>query len=189
MNPFRLKIRKKLLTIFGDIKVFKWPMFIVYHPTSFRVKGRQTLDAMHVLKPGDLILRKYKNYLDGHFIPGKYSHTGIYIGENLVTHAIAEGVVRENIIDFLRCDGFCILRPKFGQEEALRFLKDVLGQPYDFEFSYGNEAWYCHELGANAYLGLNIKKKVPKLWFIKGKPAFLTESFLDSPDFKNIMEY
>jgi len=42
-----------------------------------------------VIKPGDLILRAYECYLDGLFIPGTYTHTGIYIGDGKVIHAVA----------------------------------------------------------------------------------------------------
>ena len=107
-------IKSVLLSIFGDIKVYKWPFFMVYCPTSFRVKGFHTLEAMRFLQPGDIIQRKFINYLDGYFIPGSYSHTGIYIKDSTVIHAIAEGGVSEtSVIDFMRCDAVRILRTRF----------------------------------------------------------------------------
>lgn len=30
----------KFLNIFGDIKVFKWPLFMVYDPVLYQVSGR-----------------------------------------------------------------------------------------------------------------------------------------------------
>jgi len=44
-------------------------------------------------------------------VHGKYSHAGIYVGENEVVHAISPTVTKCNVLDFLRCDRIAILRP------------------------------------------------------------------------------
>lgn len=185
------RLKKKILTIFGDIKVFKYPMFLIYQPSTFKIKGKHTREAMNVLQPGDIILRGYREYLDGMFIPGAYSHTGIFIGGNIVCHAVAEGVSKIDVIDFLRCDRFCILRPKSGQKEAIARVVSWLGKPYDFSFEEEDDRFYCHELGAHAYKELNIQKVVPyfhgiQFYFMDSK--YLADSFLDSPDFTIILE-
>jgi len=182
---FLYRIKSALLTFFGDIKVYPFPMFIVYCPDSFRVKGQETRKAMETVQPGDLILRKYIHYLDGYFIPGKYSHTGIYVGDGKVVHVVAEGVTEIDIIDFLRCDSFAILRPKRDVELAMYLLKQFFGKPYDFSFKAGNGKFYCHELAAVSYPNLQIRKiKVP---FAGEK--ILADSFLRSPDFTTVLEY
>lgn len=78
------KIWAKFLTEFGNIKVFKFPMFIVYDPSYFKMDGMHVRKALDLLKPGDVILRGYDNYLDGWFIDDefKYSHGAVYIGNN-----------------------------------------------------------------------------------------------------------
>lgn len=187
-------IKSKFLTFFGDIKYFKFPFFLVYDPDEYLIDGEKTRDIMRKIKPGDLILRKYRHYLDGLFIPGKYSHTGIYIGNGKVIHAIAEGVSKIDLLDFVKCDYICILRPKEGQKEAIEKAREccIKGIPYDFSFKEGDKALYCHELGAVCYKNLNIEKKTPILFngLIKSKtPRWLAESFLTSPDFKLIAEY
>lgn len=186
-------LKRKFLTFFGDIKVFRFPCFIVYDPDQFVISGQDTRDIISKIRPGDLILRKYRHYLDGYFIPGKYSHTGIYVGNGKVIHAVAEGVSSIDIIEFTRCDGICILRPKEGQKEAIyqayRFMED--GIPYDFDFKDGDKALYCHELGAACYSNLRIQKLVPKLFgglIHSTTLRWLAESFLTSPDFKVIYE-
>ena len=135
-------LKKIFLTILGDIKIFKFPLFIIYDPSTFRVKGYHTRLAMEMLKPGDIILRRYRMYLDGAFIPGKYSHTGVYIGDGKVIHAVAEGVSKIDIIDFLRCDGFCILRQNDVNAalNAVKYVESVLGEKgqYDFDFKEDN---------------------------------------------------
>lgn len=68
------------LTVFGDIKVFRFPFFLVYDPGSYQVKGDDVRALIEVLQPGDILLRAYTNYLDGKFIPGKFSHAGLYCG-------------------------------------------------------------------------------------------------------------
>ena len=47
---FLKKIKKWILTIFGDIKLYKWPMFIIYCPTSYLVKGYHTREAMNKMQ-------------------------------------------------------------------------------------------------------------------------------------------
>jgi len=188
------KIKNSLLNILGDLKYYKWPMFIVYDPSEYAIDGEKSREIMKVVRTGDLLLRRYNHYLDGCFIPGKYSHTGIYVGDGKMIHAVAEGVSYCDILEFLRCDGICILRPTCGQRAAVELAKKCVtdGIPYDFDFKEGNKALYCHELGAVCYSNLRIEKKVPKLF--KGLihstvTRWLAESFLTSPDFKVVGEY
>lgn len=186
-------IKAKLLTWFGDIKVYKYPMFIVYCPTSFLVSGAKTREAMEVIEDGDIILRGYSDYLDGKFIPGTYSHTGLYVGNGKMIHATAEGVNETDIIDFLRCDRFCIMRPSKLQDVAIDRARELLkrGIPYDFDFKPWNNAMYCHEMVAQCYYELHLPKKIPTLFkgLIKGQPSFLADSFLTSPEFKTVLEF
>ena len=120
------------LKLFGDLKVFKWPMFIIYDPSSYQVKGADIRQVLKIAKPGDIFVRGYKNYLDGYFIPGYFSHAGLYLGEvlaaheelivhpkgkalfrtgeQIVVHAMAEGVFMEDLLDFCRCDYMALLR-------------------------------------------------------------------------------
>jgi hypothetical protein len=126
-----MKLRDRLLTIFGDLKVFRYPMFVVYDPGSYRVKGRDCREVIDLVQPGDVLVRGYDAYLDGKLIPGLFSHAGLYLGETTeadrehapeahrrgialgkqtVIHAIAEGVRTEDVLDFCRCDRLAILR-------------------------------------------------------------------------------
>lgn len=135
------KLSEWFLTVFGDIKVFRFPFFLVYDPGSYQVKGDDVRALLGVLQPGDILLRAYSNYLDGKFIPGKFSHAALYCGaiqdedralagtrqrsrgareeaqselfhtgEQMVIHAMAEGVFIEDILTFSRCDQLVVLR-------------------------------------------------------------------------------
>ena len=135
------KIYNCFLTFFGDLKVFKFPMFIIYDPGSYKVKGEDIRQVIKIIRPGDILVRGYINYLDGYFIPGFFSHAGLYLGavvqsdakelnpgqlqdfrtgEQRVIHAMAEGVFMEDIINFCRCDYMAILRrrPEIESEES-----------------------------------------------------------------------
>ncbi len=114
MKNFFYKLWAKFLTLFGDIKLFKWPMFIVYDDSEFGITGEKTIEIMEVLEPGDIILRGFENYADGMFIPDplSFSHGSIYIGNNKVIHAMAEGVMKTDIVEFTRCDRIAIFRPR-----------------------------------------------------------------------------
>jgi len=191
MANLSYKIKAKVLDVFGDIKVYPWPMFIVYSPKSFLVKAKQKRVAEKILLPGDIVQRKYVNYLDGKFIPGRYSHTGVYIGDGLVVHAISEGVCTIDILDFLECDAFCILRAKDYREKAVELAKGFIGRKYDFSFELGPKRIYCHELGKLCYPDLIINTQQPTLFgFTFGvEKKVLSESFLNSPDFHIVYEF
>lgn len=139
------------IKIFGDIKVFKWPLFIVYDPASYKVKGKDTRQVLDLVQPGDILLRGYDNYLDGFFIPGYFSHVGLYVGEvkpehgagitvpggkrlfatgpQMVVHAMAEGVFVQDILDFCRTDRMLILR--FPQNLSARLMMDPSDVPFN----------------------------------------------------------
>lgn len=76
-----LWLAKKFLTWFGDLKYFPYPMWIVWDPGSYRVKGEDAREVIELVRPGDILLRAYDNYVDGLFIPGSYSHVGLYAGK------------------------------------------------------------------------------------------------------------
>lgn len=184
------KIKDCFLNILGDIKVYRFPMFIVYDPTTYFIKGYHTRQAMDIIEPGCILCRKYVNYVDGFFIPGKFSHSAIYVGDGKVIHAIAEGVETIDIIDFLRCDGFCILKPLDAEmaEKAVARAKNEIGKPYDFDFADGAQAFYCHELTATCFKEYNIEKQDVRILGIKVKPRYTCDSFLTNENFENILE-
>lgn len=195
MNTFIYNIKRIILTIFGDIKVFKWPFFVIYHPVTFKVKGRDTRTIMSEIQPGDVIMRSYYNYLDGYFIPkgtSRCSHSGLYIGNNKIVHSIAEGSKIDDIIDFCRADKIIVLRPKKGQEWAIEHANKCADSnvPYDFNFEEGSGKYYCHEFTASCYPALEIEPLSGKiLGFISSPKAFLADSFYTNSNFTKIVTF
>lgn len=133
-------LRNTFLTWFGKLKYFHYPFFIVWDPGSYQLKGNDVRELIGLLQPGDILLRSYNNYVDGLFIPGQFSHVGLYVGhiveaqriqagsllqdavkregaqkffktgQQMVIHAMAEGVQMEDILTFSRCDYLVVLR-------------------------------------------------------------------------------
>jgi len=163
------KIYNGFVKVLGDIKVFPYPMFILYDPGSYRIKGDEMREVMQAVQPGDILVRGYVNYLDGYLIPGFFSHAGLYLGrvdddakrfvkpqgmhlfrtgEQMVIHAMAEGVFMEDILNFCRCDYMMVLRRNTSIEsEAARQISfdqvmaialQQLGSPYDFQFNFSD---------------------------------------------------
>jgi uncharacterized protein YycO len=175
---------EKFLTILGDIKVFKWPFFLIYQPKGYLVKGIQTEQILSVIKEGDILLRGYNDYLDGKFIPSKFSHAGFYYGNNTVIHAIAEGCVQEHLIDFCRCDRIAVIRImgldrkeiKLAKEKAMAFL----GVRYDFDFKLKNNKLYCSELVAKIWShAITINPVNKKMFGLFNRKLILPDQFHD----------
>ncbi len=161
-------IRNGFLKFFGDIKIFKFPFFILYDPGSYKVKGYEVRKVIDSVKAGDIMVRGYSNYLDGYFIPGFFSHAGLYLGETkktdavmpeivekdfyegkqVVIHSMAEGVFMEDLINFCKCDYLVILRRNQQTEPGVDFGEDFknvyrkamknLGKGYDFKFDFSD---------------------------------------------------
>lgn len=142
LNTEKKRWYERFLTFFGDLKYFKAPFFLVYDPSSYKVRGEDVRDLINVIQPGDVLLRAYDNYVDGLFIPGMFSHVGFYygesseamrkaagtiiddnpdklkrvqqdefkVGEQMMIHAMADGVFMEDVINFGRCDKLAVLR-------------------------------------------------------------------------------
>ena len=194
MKKTLYKIWSKFLMMFGNIKVFKWPFWIVYDPDDFEVTGEKTAQMLKLLQPGDVVVRGYKHYADGKFIPSKsgWSHGAVYVGDWKIAHAVASGVQYIDVIEFARCDRIAVLRPRKNAKSAVRkakkFVKDNV--PYDFFFRYGSSSLYCFELCSECYSKLDIQKKhISSFFGFFKKNVYLAESFFESPDFELVMEY
>lgn len=198
-------VKSGLLWIFGKIRIHRWPMFFVFDPRGYNVKADKIRRAMAEVRPGDILLRRYDNYLDGYFIPGRFSHSGVYIGDGLIVHAMSSGVQKIDIIDFLRCDGFAILRTYNAEAaaKAPQIALSYVGRRYDYGFDicedYGNsnevdkrtKALYCHELTRSCFPRLDVPTLLPELWngmIRSSKRQFLADSFFESPDFTTVYD-
>ena len=203
-------VRQWLLEGLGHVRIYNRPFWFVFGPKGYDVKARHLRKALSMLSPGDVILRRYDSYLLSYFIPGRFSHSGVYVGADPedksvmeVVHALGTGVQKTDVIDFLMgCDGFAILRPRCLPEvcaEACAIARSYIGAQYDYRFDicedYANRdevqartaSVYCHELTRSCFPRLNIPTMQPQLWngmIRSSKRQFLAQSFFDSPDFE-----
>jgi len=166
LNDIRYRVWRGFLNVFKDIKVFKFPMFMVYQPTTFKIKGNHYYEVRNRIKPGDILLRGYVHYLDSYFIPGFFSHAAMYIGNRIhsredgeyIIHAMSPCIQETDLCTFCRCDKLAVLRPPetVSQEEidlAIEKAKEKLGTPYDFDFNFSDYkemscselCYYCYE--------------------------------------------
>lgn len=152
-------IRDTFVRFLGDVKIFKFPFFFLYDPGSYLVKGNDMREVINIAKPGDILVRGYKNYLDGYLIPGYFSHVGLYLGkvadddrefvpkesheyfrsgDQMVIHSMAEGVFMEDLLGFCFCDYMAILRfPNlFGRDQDTAIPEFVLTGFTDVEKDY-----------------------------------------------------
>lgn len=196
-------VKIAFLYVLGRIKLYKWPMFVVYNPRGYDVRGAGIRKAMSMARKGDVFLRRYRNYLDGYFIPGRFTHSGLYIGDGVIVHAMAGGVHKIDMIDFLRCDGYAIVRPSEADGRDMKALVDNaekvalehLGNGYDYDFQLDEtghaEKVYCHELVRKCYPDLDIYPLCPSLWngIIRSrKKVYLAQSFMESPDMEMVYD-
>jgi uncharacterized protein YycO len=197
MQNILISIRNKLLLILGSLKYSKYPMFLQIEPQGYKIKGNQIREILDIIKPGDIILRKYDNFLDNIFL-GKYSHVGLIIDNKTIIHSIYPKVEEIDIIDFLKTDHILILRPinltEPQIEIAIKIAKENLNNPYDFGFSLKTKnELYCSELIYICYEDfkeqLNMSKKIIKLFYIFKKEVIKPEDFENFSGLKKLIQF
>lgn len=146
MKPELYDKYKKFLTWFGDI-------YMATEPPLCRAKQIETM--LEFINDGDVICRGYNYYLDSHFIPGDYTHSGIVINKREMIHSIAEGVQSIHPIDFVKdTDRFIILRPKYKNSYPTKAIERAIWHceanktEYDFTFKEDGK-YYCHEFSVD----------------------------------------
>lgn len=124
--------------------------------THKRVSGVHVLASQRLLRPGHVLMSRTRGELTNLFIPGFWSHGAIYVGDGFVAEAIGEGVVLTDIVTFMTTkDAIAICAPLFASDAemttAAAWAREQRGKKYDFEFTSGNDAFYCFELTYAAY--------------------------------------
>ena len=68
---------------------------------------------------------------------------------------MAEGVFKQDVINFCRCDYMAILRVKGATKadikQAITNAEALIGKKYDFEFEHTDDEYYCTEMVAKAW--------------------------------------
>lgn len=168
----RYRLQRCVFRFIGNIKWsgIKRPFWFTFNAEGYKLKGEDYRAVKKLIRPGDILIRRFEGYIDKWFIPGFWNHAGIFIGDDgdkvaQVIHAVSEGVVQEYLLDFMRTDHMMILRlssefPRLAEARAIGSARSILGKPYDFGFDFGNaDRFSCTELVDYCYPGLAKKKK------------------------------
>ena len=106
----RLVLPSWLLNFVSHIHLSPRPLWISYHPELHKLKGHEIRRILGVLKKGDIMLRRWDGYLNTYLTPGFWGHAGLYVGDEKAIHALGQGVVKEDILDFCRADSLAVVR-------------------------------------------------------------------------------
>jgi uncharacterized protein YycO len=183
MNSPSYEMKSKIVSFFADIRIY-WFGFILFGDSHYKIKGPHMREILEALEPGDVLLRRYDNYLGTFFIKGHFSHAAIYMGDDKIIHMLGEGIVEEDILTFMRCDDIVILRCQDSAttQAAMRNAETALtmGPEYDFDFdSKRSDKMYCTEFVDNCF-GYPVRSK-------KGlKHIILPDDFLELEAFSII---
>jgi hypothetical protein len=144
------KIKSFIIKWFGDIQIFPYPFFIMFGHTAYEMKGGDVQEVLNIIQPGDILLRRYNHYISGLLIPGYFTHSAIYIGSGKIIHMLGEGIDKQDILTFCRCDEVAIIHcnseqiNKIAIKKAIGYFKDET--EYDFSFDFLDETKFsCTE--------------------------------------------
>lgn len=182
------KIWSRFVTFVGDLKFFgiKKPFWFIINAPGYKLKGEDYRQVAKIIKAGDVLLSRSEQYIDKYFIPGYFTHAGFFFGGEgeLVIHAVSEGVIIEDIINFMRTDVMIVLRPhEKHKERAIKLAKSIVNMEYDFLFDFNDSNKVsCTELIFCCY----PKLITPKKRF--GKNIIVADDIVNSKNFKIIWD-
>ena len=179
----KYKFKKIVLQFISKIRFYKWPLWLIYIPKEYNLTGKDYRKINNVIKPGDILLRKYDTFIDSYLIPGKWDHVAVYLGRQVVVHAVSTGVEYIDLIDFCRCDQLLILRPKVNINKIkslVRRAASLIGKEYDTEFNFGNyKKFVCTELVYYLYGHTSLKiMPYKKFTWFKYRKVLIPDDFL-----------
>jgi len=148
----------------SSLQIFRFPLFILWGHTTYKIKGEDVRNILNIIQPGDIILRRYDHYLTGLLIPGYFTHAAIVMGNNKIIHMLGSGINRQDILTFTRCDDIAIIRCNNEQIKkiAIKKAKKLYEQDveYDFEFNFSNNTRFsCTELIEYVYNKPKMQRK------------------------------
>jgi len=127
---------------------------IIYQPRKNLLSRKDLFKARFKLRKGDIVLLGNMRETSSLLIPGVFTHAAIYIGHKRFIHAIADGVGIASLYHFFTTyDTMAILRivrhtrhKRRIIRRAIKFAKQQIGKPYNFEFTKTKESFFCTEL-------------------------------------------
>lgn len=171
-------------------------------PGALTGKTEAEAHIVATAQPGDLLLLANKTYIGGRFVPGRFTHSVIYVGTEAELRALGmwndpairplQGEIRAGRIFLeafrpkvrliepevpLQTDSVAILRPKVStsqRREALRRGLSKLGVPFDYWFdNRTKDALACTELIQYALPSIRFDETVSY-----GRPAVMPDAMV-----------
>jgi len=150
-----------------------------------RLKGVHYREVKRLIEPGDILIRRFEGYVDKWLIPGWWNHVSIYVGSGEIVHAVSEGIVKCDLIDFMRTDHLIVLRAekKFRATAVDRALGAVGAVEYDFAFDFKDpNEMSCTEFGKWCYPHLIVGRRR------FGRFAIVADDFVNSPQLETVWD-
>ncbi len=150
------KLRRILCLIPSWIKWQGWahPLWFVFQPKEYKLTGKQLIDIILTMVPGDILISRVDGVVSTWLIPGWWTHGGVCTAPGHVTHSTAKGVTEDHLFEFLRADYVIVLRP-YNYKLALdgaKLARETQGAEYDFGFDFEDSSEFaCTELVMYCY--------------------------------------
>lgn len=147
-SPWRIT-KEAMVDFFGNIRVYPGGI-ILFGESKYKLKGPDWREILNIIQPGDIVGNAHHNYISSWFITGDFGHVGLYVGDNQIIHVRTDGIVKEDILTFLRADDAFIVRPTdqsivdVAIQRAYEQLAKDVGYDYDFD-KQDTEEFYCSE--------------------------------------------
>jgi len=163
----------------GDIRrLSHWP-FVTWSKDEHLVSYEEVLEALPLIRYGDVGLHRDRGYLSNLAIPGFMKHAwihvqdqdsqiyrssryaGIGVGKSEVVEAISEGVLCRSPLYPMRSDYVIVLSPlaRHGFDERESWTKGaclkarrMVGQPYDHRFEFNIEEELKYDQNTDPFL-------------------------------------
>jgi len=144
-------IKKSIINFIGNIRIY-WCGIVLFGHSAYKLRGEHWRDILNVIQPGDIVLNAHDNYVSSWFIKGNFGHVGLYVGNNEIIHVVTAGILKEDILTFLRADNAAIVRVK-DQSIVPSMIRKAYEQlargselEYDYDFNKQNtDQLYCSE--------------------------------------------
>lgn len=171
------------LWVLNHSKPFTSAMGKVHAPYSKKkIFYKDYAAARDALVPGAVLTTRTRGEATNLFIPGRYKHGAVFVGDDHIVEAIGAGVTKTHVLDFLlHKDAFAVYHPLFAtpaqMQAAADFAVAQIGKPYDYDFKSGNDAFYCFELTYACYNEAmqNSPWQLRTTW---GEPTVIGDDFI-----------
>ena len=127
---------------------------IIIHSRKNLLSHKDLIKARFKLHKGDIALWGNLREVSALFIKGPVTHASIYVGRRKFIEAVGDGVHYESLHHmFTTYDTLIVLRipqdiakRKKKIKEAIKYAKEQIGKPYDFDFTGTKGKFFCTEL-------------------------------------------